>query len=247
MGVLVEILAEQAPVAGRRTLELLETARNYNRWLFERVQGAVGSRVLEVGSGTGTITQFMTDRELVVGVEVVEEYVEVARHRVEGHSNVLIRRQDITRSTDGLDGFRFNSAIAINVIEHIEDDLGAMRAVFDLLEPGGCFAMVTPSHPWLMSPFDRAIGHCRRYTKSGLRRQLETAGFVVKGLRRSNPVGALGWMLSNVVLRRTSLFAMQPYDRMVPLFARLDRIEFPVGLSLVAVAQKPYSPVTADR
>jgi SAM-dependent methyltransferase len=189
----------------------------------------------------------MTDRELVVGVEVVEEYVQVARSRVEGHSNVLVRRQDITHSTEGLEGFRFNSAIAINVLEHIEDDLAAMRAVFALLEPGGCFAMVTPGHPLLMSPFDRAIGHCRRYTKSGLRQRLETSGFVVRHLRRSNPVGAVGWMLSNVLLRRGSLFAMRPYDRLVPVFARLDRIEFPIGLSIVAVAQKPGSLVVADR
>lgn len=234
------------PEAGARTLDLLERAPNYDRWIFNRVRTALGQRVLEVGSGTGTITHFLRDRELVVGVDVVDEYVATAQRRFEPWPNVLIKLHDITRTTAGLESFRFDSALAVNALEHIEDDVGAIRAVFSLLPPGGCFVVLSPAHPWLMSPFDREIGHYRRYTKDGLGSRLRTGGFEVVELRRSNPVGALGWFVNQVLFRRRELTAIRVYDRLVPVLAAIDgRFELPFGLSLVAIGRKPLGSVQA--
>jgi SAM-dependent methyltransferase len=233
---------------GAHTLETLEDAHRYNAWVFDRVKRALGNRVLELGCGTGTITQFLIDRELVVGLDVVLEYVEAARARFQGHSNVTILLHDITTDPGNLSpslagegrGGGFDSALSVNVLEHIPDDLAALKAVYRLLEPGGSLTLLVPSHPFLTSPFDRAIGHYRRYTKVALRTKLEAAGFQVERLRRSNPVGALGWLINNRLLRRRRLGAVGIYDRMVPLLARIDRLaEPPIGLSLIAVARKP--------
>jgi SAM-dependent methyltransferase len=219
---------------------VLDGAERYNDWIYARVGGAVGRRVLEIGCGTGTITQYIADRELVVGVDVVDDYVASTRQRFRGQTNVEIRLQDITQSITGLAAYRFDSALSVNVFEHIEDDVFAMKVVHSLLVPGGAFTLLVPCHPLLMSPFDRAIGHYRRYTRRSLRKKLEAAEFRVERLRRSNPVGALGWLLFNTLLRSTALRGVGFYDRLVPLLARLDRVvEFPVGLSLVAVGRKP--------
>lgn len=231
---------------GAQTLETLESAHRYNAWVFERVKGALGTRVLEVGCGTGTITQFLTDRELVVGVDVVPEYVDAARSRFQGRSNVIILLHDITSNLPPPPeigwGGGFDSAVSVNVFEHIPDDLAALKAVYALLDPGGSLTLLVPGHPGLMSPFDRAIGHHRRYTKAELREKLETAGFRVERLRRTNPVGAIGWFVNNRLLRRRRLGAVRIYDRIVPLLAWKDRqAEPPFGLSLVAVARKPAS------
>jgi SAM-dependent methyltransferase len=225
--------------AGKQTLELLETAARYNRWVFDRVSGALGRRVLEIGCGTGTITQFLVDRDLVVGVDVVARYVEASRARYRGCPNVVIQRLDVASSIEELAPYRFDSAVSVNVFEHIADDLAAMRAVHSLLEPGGTLTLLVPGHPSLMSPFDRSIGHHRRYTKRELHDKLEAAGFRVDRIRRTNPVGALGWFVNNTLLRRRELAGVGLYDRLVPLLARVDRaIEPPVGLSLVAVSSK---------
>lgn len=224
---------------GARTLETLEVADRYNRWIFERIRPGLGRRVLEIGCGTGTITQFLVDRELVVGVEVSPEYVAETTQRFRTRANVVIKLQDISQSLDGLDRYRFDSAVSANVFEHIEDDTTAMAAVFALLEPGGRFNLLVPCHPWLMSPFDRAIGHYRRYTKAELTRKLTSAGFRVDAVRRSNPVGVLGWAVNNRLLRRRQLGGVGIYDRLVPGLRWLDqRLEFPIGLSLVARATK---------
>jgi SAM-dependent methyltransferase len=226
--------------AGARTLELLENAQRYNRWIFDRVRGSIGQRVLEIGCGTGTFTQFLADRELVVGVDVEEAYVRASRQRFQDRPNVVIRLDDISRSADSLQRYRFDSAVSVNVFEHIPDDRLAMKAAFSVLQPGGRLTLLVPSHPALMSPFDRAIGHYRRYTKPALREKLEAAGFVVERMRRSNPVGTVGWLVNNTLLRRRALAGVGLYDRLVPVLARFDRlVELPVGLSLVAVARKP--------
>jgi SAM-dependent methyltransferase len=195
--------------------------------------------VLEVGCGTGTITQFLTERELVVGVDVVPQYVEACRARFNGVPNLRFLLQDLTAPI-ALDLAPFDSAVSVNVFEHIPDDLAALEAVNRLLAPGGTITLLVPAHRLLMSPFDRSIGHYRRYTRPELQAKLTTAGFKVERMRRSNPVGAAGWLVNNVLLRRRRLGAVGLYDRMVPLLSRIDAlIEPPFGLSLVAVGRKP--------
>lgn len=224
---------------GTRTLEMLEGADRYNRWIFDRIRPGLGQRVLEIGCGTGTITEFLTDRELVVGVDVAPEYVREASERYRSRSNVVIKLHDLTESIEALRQYRFDSAVSANVFEHIPDDAKAMKAVFDLLQPGGTFNLLVPSHPFLMSPFDRAIGHYRRYTRAELRRKLASAGFRVAVVRRSNPVGALGWAVNNCLLRRRLLGGIAIYDRLVPALSWFDqRLELPLGLSLIARAVK---------
>ena len=224
---------------GARTLETLEGADRYNRWIFERIREGLGQRVLEIGCGTGTITQFLVDRELVVGVDVSPQYVRATAERYRTRPNVVIRLHDITQSIEELRAYRFDSAVSANVFEHIADDGKAMAAVFALLEPGGSFNLLVPSHPYLMSPFDRSIGHYRRYTMAELKRKLESAGFRVDAIRRTNPIGAIGWAVNNRVLRRRRLGGVAIYDRLVPALSWLDRrVELPLGLSLTARATK---------
>jgi SAM-dependent methyltransferase len=225
--------------SGASTLEVMEGAQRYNRWIYDRVEGGLGQRILEIGCGTGTITSFLTDRQLVVGIDVVDVYVRSTRKRYRDRPNIVILRHDLTESIEPLRGYRFDSAVSVNVFEHIADDEDAMKAVYGLLQPGGTFTVLVPSHPALLGSFDRDIGHYRRYTKGELRRKLESSGFVVERIRRSNPLGALGWLVNVRLLRLRRLRGARLFDRLVPALAVLDAIELPIGLSLIAIARKP--------
>jgi len=227
--------------SGASTLEVMEGAHRYNRWIYDRVRGGLGQRVLEIGCGTGTITSFMVDRQLVVGIDVVDDYIRSTSHRFDDRPNIVVRRHDLTESIDALRGYRFDSALSVNVFEHIANDEGAMKAVYALLEPGGTFTLLVPCHPALLGGFDRDIGHHRRYTKRELRRKLEASGFTVERIRRSNPVGALGWLINVRLLGLRRLRGTGLFDRLVPAFALLDRVELPLGLSVIAVARKPVA------
>ena len=131
--------------------------------------------------------------------------------------------------------------MAINVLEHIPDDIGALRALSDLVQPGGAVILVVPAFPSAMSRFDRAIGHQRRYTKATLRTALREAGLAVEQLRYVNPVGLIGWYVAVKALGRTPRNGalLRLYDRtVVPMARFLDRrFPAPFGQSVFAVAR----------
>lgn len=226
--------------AGSRTLDQMTNARNYNRWLFDRVKPAIGRRVLEIGSGTGTMTEFLVDRDLVLGLEVIPEFVDELRERFAAHQNVRIECLDITSTSFDFAALGFDSAVSFNVFEHIPDDLSALRQVYHALCPGGRLALLVPAHQALFGPFDELIGHQRRYGKRELSEKLRSAGFHVDRISYSNPLGALGWLVNVRLLRQRQLKAVRAYDSLVPLLAGAERLMSPpLGLSVVAIAHRP--------
>jgi SAM-dependent methyltransferase len=137
----------------------------------------------------------------------------------------------------------FESVICLNVLEHIEDDLGTLRAFRDRLRRGGRLFLLVPAHPRLYGGYDRAAGHVRRYSKALLADNLCRAGFKVETLRYVNPVGALGWFV-RVTARNSSDWpssSFAAFDRIVPVVRHLDRLGLPFGLSVWAVARRPPS------
>jgi SAM-dependent methyltransferase len=232
--------AYQSEGTGSRTLDQMTNAPRYNRWLLQRVEPALGRRVLEIGSGTGTMTEQLLDRDLVVGLEVIPEYVETMRERFAGRANVRIECVDITSKSFDLAAFEFDSAVSFNVFEHIPDDVEAMRQVYHALCPGGRLGLLVPAHQALYGPFDELIGHQRRYGKRDLSEKLRSVGFHMDRVGYSNPLGALGWFVNVKLLRQRQLKAVRAYDSLVPLLAGAERLVTPpFGLSVVAIARKP--------
>jgi len=240
METLANDVAYRPDGTGSLTLDQMTEAHNYNRWLFERVSSAVGDRVMEIGSGTGTMTRFLLDRELVLGLEVVPDYVEELREQFREHPNVRIEGVDITSTDYDFAALRLDSAVSFNVFEHIPDDVAAMRQVYHALCPGGRLGLLVPAHRALYGPLDELIGHQRRYGKRELSEKLRSVGFHVDSVAYSNPVGALGWLVNVKLLRQPQLKAVRAYDRLVPVMAEAERlVRPPFGLSVVAIAHKP--------
>ena len=96
------------------------------------------------------------------------------------------------------------------------------------------------THPSLAAPFDRAVGHERRYRRGALARSLRDAGFDIDELRFVNPIGALGWFARMRLLRQRDWpsTTFHVFDRLVPLLRPLDALRLPFGLSLWAVARR---------
>jgi SAM-dependent methyltransferase len=137
-----------------------------------------------------------------------------------------------------------------DVIEHLEDDLGALRRIHAVLPPGGVLVCTVPAFSFLWSEHDVVNHHFRRYTHRTLRGRLESAGFTVERISYFNAV--LFPMIAAVRLLRPKGRRPGRSDMRMPaqwvnrilkkVFAAerflLRFISLPFGVSLVAVCRK---------
>jgi SAM-dependent methyltransferase len=251
------------PVGGA-TLERMSQAPAYNGWMYDRISRWVGQRVLEIGSGLGNLSQYFIDRDRVVLTDTDAEYREELRRQFGGDrrqserrvSNEELRighRSGHDRRAKNIDvleftlptvpaelqGERFDTIICLNVLEHIEDDLGSLRTMRELLRPEGNLVLLVPALPSIYGTLDRALGHFRRYTPSLLKDCCKEAGLAMHHLEYFNIVGILGWFWAGRI-KRSDTIPLGPltlYNKLVPLF-RLERfVPFRVGMSLIAVGR----------
>ena len=225
-------------------LETLSAADRFNDEVWSRVQGFVGADILEVGMGIGIFTEKLLSRGKVFGVEIVPEFVEEARRRLGARPGLESLVADIGAPAlpDSLRGRAFDTIICMNVLEHIEDDLGTLKRFLSMLRPGGKLVLVVPAHRWLFNPLDSHDGHFRRYERAELRAKLEAAGFGVAHESTFNLFGIAGWFLNGTILRRKDLPAGQMglFNKAAPLLFWLENLLGPpIGLSLLAVGAKP--------
>lgn len=211
-------------------------------WLFDEFKPFVGQRVLEIGCGLGNHFEHLLDRELLLGFDISEESIAEVRQRFAGRTNVRVACQSITDpGVLALAGERLDTALSVNVFEHIEDDVLAMRHTHRLLQPGGTFILIVPAHSFLYGPMDSSIGHYRRYTKHMLRERLDGVGFDVVKTKYINALGALGWLVNGRVLRRTvpPRGQLKLLNKVIPIMRSIESmIPAPFGVSVLAVAQK---------
>lgn len=225
-------------------LETLSAADRFNDEVWSRVQGFVGSEILEVGMGIGIFTEKLLGRGKVFGVDIVPEFVEEARRRL-GASRPGLESLVADMGAglpDSLRGRAFDTIVCMNVLEHIEDDRGTLKRFFSMLGSGGRLILVVPAHRWLFNPLDANDGHFRRYERAELNEKLREAGFKVIHESCFNLFGIAGWFLNGTILRRKDLPAGQMglFNKAAPLLFWFEKLVGPpVGLSLLAVGAKP--------
>ena len=228
---------------GMMTLRRMERLGPYNAWLHARVDGALGKRVLEVGSGVGNQTRFFADRERVVASDVEVHYVRELKARFEGRSNVRVASYRFPLSgadREELLGEKIDTIVCMNVLEHIEDDASTLRDFASVLPAGGRLALVVPAMKALYGTLDVHLKHYRRYEKADLERLVKAAGFEVEKIRFLNRPGVLGWWLNSKVLKRKVLpkGQLRAFRFILPLLKLEEKSEPTFGMSLLVVARK---------
>jgi SAM-dependent methyltransferase len=236
------------------TQEVLGNAPGYNRWLVDTLRDAWSGadRVLDVGCSIGNVTSVVSERlvetgvgsGLVVGLEIIPDAARRFGERFADRANLRVVCGDITDPPPDLGEYEpFDAAVSFNVIEHIEDDVGALRAIAEHLGPGGRIGLLVPGGGRrLYGTLDALDLHYRRYTPDLLRERLEASGFEVISIRRVNMVGALLWFLKGRIVRSQEFHAgeVRSFDRLVPLLRRIDALcGPPFGQSLAACARLP--------
>lgn len=133
-------------------------------------------RVLDVGCGAGGNIPTLSRYGTVLGIDIDPLAVDMATHA--GYTALDF---DVTKP-ETLSLGTFDLVTALDVLEHIEDDLLALRHIQALLTSGGLCLVSVPAMPSLWSDHDRHLGHVRRYTAKELAVRLKASGLKVKYL-----------------------------------------------------------------
>jgi SAM-dependent methyltransferase len=201
------------------------------------------ARILEVGAGTGSNIAMLQRFGRVDGIEP------------DAAARVLASRRGGIRVTGGLlpDGVEiedgaYDLIVLLDVLEHIEDDVGSLQMLAGKLAPGGRMVLTVPAAPWMWSAHDVAHHHKRRYTAGSLRRAFAAGGFRVRHMSHFNsllyPLVAAVRLAGRLTGREGGDDAMPP----APVNALLGALfgaerhwvtwaSFPAGVSLLAVVE----------
>ena len=144
-------------------------------WALERYFSGA-RRFLEVGCGTGFVLAGIAQAQpalAVAGSEAATAGLVFAARRVPRAQLMQMDARRIPFTGE------FDVAGAFDVIEHIEDDVGVLRAMRDAVRPRGGLLLTVPQHPFLWSEFDARAGHVRRYHAPELRAKVIQSGFEI--------------------------------------------------------------------
>jgi ubiquinone/menaquinone biosynthesis C-methylase UbiE len=210
-------------------LEGLATAVNHRRWFVELAVPYLGDDPIEIGSGLGDYALEWAERvPRFTATEADPERLVRLKDRMREHPSVAVREVLLPTEERG----RHSAAVSYNVLEHIDDHVGALRSMARLVRPGGAIVLIVPAFMFAMSPVDIATGHVRRYTKKTMRAALTEAGLRVEKLHYANALGLIGYYIA------TSVFKLAPKEgAMVKIY---DKAVLPVTKAAESVVRPPF-------
>ena len=211
--------------------------------VLARLLPAPPYRVLELGCGTGNVLQALDRFGELIGVERDAEMRAIGRA-----AGLDIREGSLPDDIPVAAGWA-DAVLLLDVIEHLDDDVAALRAAREAVRPGGLVLVTVPAYAWLWSGHDVALGHRRRYSARRLRGVLRVAGLTVDHVGYFNtvlfPAIAGVRLLKRLVgdtrhdLHRPSAFVNAALTRLFALERHVAlRPGLPFGSSLVAVARR---------
>lgn len=210
--------------------------------------GAAGE-VLDFGCGPGGMLRHLGRYGRAQGVDADEQAVELGRRRGAGTVTLL------TSPRLPFDDGSFGLVTALDVLEHLDDDHGALAEIRRVLRPGGALLVTVPAYRSLWGLQDEVSHHRRRYVAGELRERLRSSGFEIRRLSYFNsilfpPIAAV--RIARRLRRAPPAFKsdlhMHSADSVLNgMLARLfgleagvvERVDVPFGVSIVALAHRP--------
>lgn len=227
-----------------KTLSVIRGSPRYNAWLYSSIKKHLQGSVLDIGSGLGEIARHF--QEPCVDEVILSDYDPLMLDALKGMSLPLKKYRvfplDITdpKVVHDHPGSTVDTITCINVLEHIEKDVKALKHMKHFLKKGGKVVIFVPALQGIYGTLDRLVDHHRRYTKKTLEAAMQEAGFIVKDAYYMNMFGILTWFLAGRVLKQKEFHkeACHLLDRTVPALRILESLgNPPLGQSLIMVGE----------
>jgi len=212
------------------------------------LDGRSGLRLLEIGCGTGGMLPILAAHGRVTGIDPSEDAIRYSRQR-HGREAELLR---VDFPAELPPGGGYDVVALFDVLEHLDDDVLALRRAASLLADGGLVVATVPAHRFLWSPHDVINHHRRRYARRELYSRIREAGLRVERVSYFNMFLFPAVLLARLLRRDAAAASNGESDfKVVPgplnaflallfgserLFLRLT--DLPFGVSLLAVARK---------
>lgn len=233
---------KEIDVEGLVTLNVIEKADCFNEWMYDIISPYCNGRILEIGSGIGNIsTFFIRDHKEIFLSDLRDNYCEILKKKF---SNPILKIDLVHPNFDNEYHFlleTFNSVFALNVIEHIENDVLAIANCKKLLKKEGILIILVPAYQCLFNNFDKELEHFRRYSDDSLKDIIKANQLKILKTFSFNGMGILGWFFSGNILKKKTIpeGQMGLFNLLVPIFKWVDKMTFrKIGLSVICVSIK---------
>ncbi len=247
-------MTELSVYSGHENLEVLSQSHRFNKWIFEQVCSELEGDILEVGSGIGTFSEeiirnsppnshiTLTDVSTPYIKKLEERFLRIASKKF-AFNNISVCKLDLNCEEDyeSIGYGKFDSIIAINVLEHVENDDFALQRLYDMLRKGGRLFLLVPCHKFLYNVIDQEVGHFRRYVKSELEHKAKKNQFTLQRMFYFNMLGIIGWYINGNLARRPKIdgTASKIFDRLVPISKYIEKTTHQrIGLSIICYLSK---------
>jgi len=197
--------------SGRENLEVMKSAFNYNRFLLNLINRNAKStlKILDYGAGLGTFASELANSGLDIACLEPDD----------SQRGLLIDAGLETYScSDEISAGSFDYVYSLNVFEHIEDDVAALKEAHRVLKPGGQLFIYVPAFNVLFGEMDRMVGHHRRYTLKSLLDLVENGEFTINEAKYADSLGFFLTLLYNLISGsngNVSAWSVQVYDSLL--------------------------------
>ncbi|QWD21898.1 class I SAM-dependent methyltransferase [Polynucleobacter paneuropaeus] len=202
--------------------------------------------ILDIGCGSGLMLNTLEKVGNTYGMDISKEAIQFSSEIFSGPVKQGSLPNAIPYPKD-----YFSLITALDVIEHIDDDLGSLKTIRELLKNDGKAVITVPAYMCLWSHFDELNEHKRRYTHAELSLKLEQAGFEIEKISYYNtllfPAIYVVRKLNNLLGRNGSSDINMPssiVNRALKIIFGLEKFilrhsNMPFGVSLIAVVKNP--------
>lgn len=224
-------------------LRVFSEAKRWKHYLAGALRPYIRGAVLEVGAGLSETTPYLVNPDVSqwLCLEPDSALFNATAQQLAARNLPVtaIARQG---TIDDLQATElFDTILYIDVLEHIEDDAAEMQKAAAHLRHGGNIIVLSPAYQWLYSPFDKAIGHYRRYNKKTLR-SAAPVGLEERSMFYLESAGLFLLAMNRFIFRKKypSRKTVQFWDRLlIPVSKLADKILLhSTGKTIIGIWQK---------
>ena len=223
--------------SGEENLEMMNKAVNYNRRLLTMLSDLIVSKnwsVADFGAGNGYFAKMLKNMhyENIVCIEPMENM----QRYLNGFT--------VLPTLDEVDDCSLNFIYSLNVLEHIEDDIYALKLIYNKLKDGGLVFIYVPAFQCLFSNMDKKVGHYRRYAQGELKKKIKQVGLTVEDCRYADFLGFFASLFFKLLPKQSGALSVRSikfYDKFIfPISVVLDKLTKGklLGKNLYLIARK---------